>query len=125
MTQDITEFVQTYVTCKLSQGNPTQECLTVENILSRPWMYVASDLFQLKGDNFLVIENNGVPQFFSHEFEKFQWEWNFTHQIFSPHFPHSNGLAECYVKEVKNLIYKCRMDDRDTMLTLLHHRNTS
>ncbi|KAJ8892373.1 hypothetical protein PR048_004953 [Dryococelus australis] len=48
MTWDITKFVQKCVACKLSQGNSTQEHLTVEDIPSRLWMY-------LKSDHFLVI----------------------------------------------------------------------
>ncbi|KAJ8871601.1 hypothetical protein PR048_027928 [Dryococelus australis] len=162
MTQGITEFVQKCEVCKLSQGNPTQERLTVEDIPSRAWMYVASDLFQLKGNNFLVIADSysgyfdftllrsttsdsdtkelklwfsqhgipdelrkdGGPQYSSHEFEKFRWQWNFRHRISSPHFPCSNSLAKRYVPEAKNLIRKDCMDDTDTMLALLHHRNT-
>ncbi|KAJ8872369.1 hypothetical protein PR048_025973 [Dryococelus australis] len=143
MLQDITEFVQKCVACKLSQGNPTQEHLT------------------LKGDYFLIIADNcsgcfdftllqstthdavmrelkrwfsqhGIPdelrtdggsQYSSHEFEKFRREWNFRHCISSPHFPRFNGLAERYVQESKNRIRKCYMDDTDTMLALLHLRN--
>ncbi|KAJ8893336.1 hypothetical protein PR048_005927 [Dryococelus australis] len=155
MTQEITEFVQKCAACKLSQENPTQECLTVEDIPSRPWMYVASDLFQLKGNYLVIVDNysvyfdftllrsttsgavirelkrwfsqhgipdelwmDGSPQYSSHEFEKFRREWNFKHRISSLHFPRSNGLAERYVQEAKNLICKCCIDDTDNACSL-------
>ena len=50
-----------------------------------------------------VISDNG-PQFSSKEFAKFASQYNFQHRTSSPHFPQSNGLAECTVQTVKNIL---------------------
>ncbi|KAJ8874275.1 hypothetical protein PR048_025118 [Dryococelus australis] len=54
----------------------------------------------------------------------FREEWNFQHRISSPHFPRSNGLAEQYVQEAKNLLVKCQEGQSVIWVMLLHHRNT-
>ncbi|XP_017487155.1 PREDICTED: uncharacterized protein LOC108375524 [Rhagoletis zephyria] len=71
-----------------------------------------------------VLLSDGGKQFDCSEFRAFQKEWNFEHRISSPHFPRSNGLAERYVQEAKNLMKKCLEDNTDIHLALLHHRNT-
>jgi hypothetical protein len=129
----------------------------------RPWSLVATDLFYLKGKDYILIADGysgyfdfkelksvtsaaiidslkywfatfGIPdtllsdggkQYDCHEFRMFRKEWNnFEHRISSPHFPRSNGLAERYVQEAKNLMKKCIEDNTDLQLALLHHRNT-
>uniref|UniRef100_A0A0K8TB15 Integrase catalytic domain-containing protein n=1 Tax=Lygus hesperus TaxID=30085 RepID=A0A0K8TB15_LYGHE len=58
------------------------------------------------------------------EFKEFQNHWNFKHRISSPQFPRSNGLAERYVQEAKNLLTKCMNENSDIQPALLLHRNT-
>jgi len=124
--------------------------------------FVAADLFNAKGKEFLVIADSysgyfeveeinsqsssvvikvlkkwfathGIPDelrsdggscFGSQEFKNFHSDWRFSHRISSPQFPRSNGLAERYVQEGKNLILKCLEEKSDLQLALLYHRNT-
>ena len=58
------------------------------------------DLFSTKGLPAIVITNNGPP-FNGEEFKLFTWEFDFTHQMSSPHFHQSNGFIELMVKKVK------------------------
>lgn len=71
-----------------------------------------------------IVQSDGGKQYTSEEFKTFCTEWSFDHRISSPHFPRSNGLAERYVQEAKNLMKKCLQDGTDIQLALLHHRNT-
>ncbi|KAJ8880987.1 hypothetical protein PR048_017460 [Dryococelus australis] len=58
MTQDIISYVQKYATCQKIQNDPPQESLSKETVPSRPWMYVASDMFNYKGKNFLLVADS-------------------------------------------------------------------
>ncbi len=71
----------------------------------------------------VVVSDNG-PQYTSQEFEEFAKTWNFQHQISSPAYPQSNGLAERTVQTVKNLLEKAKASGEDPYLSLLSCRNT-
>ena len=66
-----------------------------------------------------VLSDNG-PQFSSMEFAKFASDYSFRHTTRSPHFPQSNGLAECIVQTVKNLL----KGSSDPYLAILSYRST-
>ncbi|KAJ8892092.1 hypothetical protein PR048_004670 [Dryococelus australis] len=141
------------------ESHPRMSCSRRHSI--HPWMCVSSDLFQLKGENFLIRADSYSGYFdftllrsttsdaVIRELKRgspsmaFQMKFGRMTSLNSPlmnskssdgsGIPHTafpvptlryNGLAECYFQEAKNLIYKCRMDETDTMLALLHHRNT-
>lgn len=70
-----------------------------------------------------LLTDNG-KQYDSEQFKEFSNQWQFQHRLSSPHFPRSNGLAERYVQEAKNLLKKCLDENSDVQLALLHHRNT-
>lgn len=57
------------------------------------------------------LRTDGEPQFSSHAFSDFVKRWGIIHDVFSPHYPQSNGHAETYVKQVKHLIMKTTKDD--------------
>ncbi|XP_061887621.1 uncharacterized protein K02A2.6-like isoform X2 [Entelurus aequoreus] len=68
-----------------------------------------------------LFSDNG-PQFSSCEFAAFAKEWGFQHSTSSPTYPKSNGLAECSVKTVKNLLKKSQ-DKDDFQKSLLIYRS--
>lgn len=49
------------------------------------------------------VSDNG-PQYFSQEFAEFAEDCSFTYITSSPHYPQSNGQAECRVKTVKKVL---------------------
>lgn len=138
------------------------EPILLQNPPNRPWSIVASDLFSLKGVDYIVIVDAysgyfdfqvlpsltsaeiikslkkwfatfGIPdilrtdngkQYDCHECKTFSQDWKFEHKTSSPYFPRSNGLAERYVQEAKNLLRRCIEEKSDVQLALLHHRNT-
>ena len=59
-----------------------------------------------------LVSDNG-QQYASQEFRLFKSQWQFEHTTSSPHYPRSNGLAECTVKAVKRLIKKCHRSNQD------------
>ena len=67
----------------------------------------------------IVVSDNG-PQYSSQEFADFAKAYNFCHTTSSPHYPQSNGQAECTVKTVKKLL----RDSTDLCLSLLSYRAT-
>ena len=71
----------------------------------------------------VLFSDNG-PQYSSKDFTDFAKEWNFCHRTSSPNYPQSNGLAENAVKAAKTLLEKCKLDNSDPHLALLHVRNT-
>ena len=58
------------------------------------------DLFLTEGVPSVVMTDNGLP-FNGEEFKCFAREFNFKHQMSSPHFHQSNGFIEAMVKKVK------------------------
>lgn len=162
MTKDLTEYIQTCKACARIQKDNTMEPIIQQTVPERPWSIIATDLFHLKGREYIVIadaysgyfdiqelpvitssavietlkkwfatfgipdtlQSDGGKQYDCEEFKRFSKEWKFEHRISSPHFPRSNGLAERYVQEAKTLMKKCKEDDTDVYLALLHHRNT-
>lgn len=71
-----------------------------------------------------VLRTDNGRQYQCEQFRKFAQDWQFQHKYSSPYFPRSNGLAERYVQEAKNLLQKCMDENSDVQLALLHHRNT-
>ena len=54
------------------------------------------------------LRSDGGPQFTSKEFKDFMNNWGVDHQLSSPHYPQSNGLAEsAAVKTMQELVAKC------------------
>ena len=70
-----------------------------------------------------LISDNG-PQFTSSEFEDFARKYQINHITSSPTHQQSNGLAEEGVKQVKDLMKKCKQSGQDFFLALLDLRNT-
>ena len=69
-----------------------------------------------------LFSDNG-PQFSSSEFANFAEEWGFKHSTSSPTYPKSNGLAECSVKTMKNMMKKA-VDKGEFQKSLLIYRST-
>lgn len=162
MARDLTSVVRNCKSCLKIQKDKAMEPILLQNAPERPWSIVATDLFHLKGKDYILIadaysgyfdmkeltnitsstiinalknwfatfgipdilQSDGGKQYDCEEFRQFNKQWNFTHRISSPMFPRSNGLAERYVQEAKNLMKKCLEDNTDVQLALLHHRNT-
>jgi len=78
--------------------------------------------FSTHGIPATLLTDNAM-QFKSHEFAQFASEWQFSHVTSSPNYPQSNGLAERAVRSAKHLLEKCRRDQTDFFLALLHARN--
>ena len=69
------------------------------------------------------IRTDGGPQFRS-EFKAFCDEFNIKHEVSSPHYHESNGLAEAAVKQMKHLLDKKNQKWDDFQMALLEWRNT-
>ena len=52
-------------------------------------------------------------------------EYSVNHITNSPHYPHSNGLAEKYVQIVKTLFYKAKEEGKDSFKCLMVYYNTT
>lgn len=70
------------------------------------------------------IITDGGPPFSSHELNKFYFNWNIDHKCSSPFYPKGNGLAEQTVKLIKYTLMKCKEENSDPYLALLHLRNS-
>ena len=57
------------------------------------------------------FRSDGGPQFSSSSFAKFLKRWGVIWSPSTPHFPSSNAHAECYVKQIKNLLAKLPIAD--------------
>ncbi|KAJ8881275.1 hypothetical protein PR048_017753, partial [Dryococelus australis] len=65
ITRDVTEYVRKCATCQHLQRDPPQELLSEEeDTLTCPWMYVASELFQLKGKDYFIIADSYSRYFY-------------------------------------------------------------
>ncbi len=71
----------------------------------------------------VLLSDNG-PQFSSHEFQRFEAQYGFTHQTSSPHYPQANGKVERYVGVVKQSLQKALECGNDQPLALLALRTT-
>lgn len=71
-----------------------------------------------------VVVTDGGPQFSSDLFKEFSNKWNFCHQITSPLYPQSNGMAERHIQTIKNMMRKVLEDHKELPLALLQYRNT-
>ena len=54
----------------------------------------------------VTLRTDGGPQFSGRYFSDFMHRWGVSHEMSSPHFPQSNGLAESAVKSLKHLVAK-------------------
>ena len=73
------------------------------------------------------MRTDGGPQFASSSFAKFLKRWGVEWAPSTPHFPSSNGLAECYVKQLKSLLAKLEHPDiksEEFQEAILELRNT-
>ena len=70
-----------------------------------------------------LISNNG-PCYARKPFKKLMTEYNVNHITSLPHYPQSNGLAEKYVRIVKNLFHKTKEEGQDLYKCLMTYRNT-
>ena len=77
------------------------------------------EMFSQFGVPETVVSDNG-PQYSSKEFAEFSKSYNFCHISSSPHFPQSNGQAECTVQSVKDLL----KESEDPSMALLAYRST-
>ena len=71
-----------------------------------------------------VFRSDNGPCYLSQEFRFFMQNWSIEHRTSSPHYPHSNGLAESMVKVSKNLIEKAILQDLPWNQLLLDYRCT-
>ena len=98
------------------------EVVKVDSKSAKATVEVMKTIFARNGIPTTVIADN-VP-FNSRCFKEFAKEWQFSLITSSPHFPQSNGLAECNVQTVKNLFKKAQESGCDSELALLEFRNT-
>lgn len=54
-----------------------------------------------------TLMTDNVTTFTGKDFSDFAHTWDFRHMCSSPHFPQSNGLAECAARYAKHLMEKC------------------
>jgi hypothetical protein len=79
------------------------------------------EIFAEHGVHREIIADN-MP-FNSNECRKFANEWDIQITTSSPHYPHSNGLAEKAVGMVKNMMKKVRNND-SLNVALMNYNNT-
>ena len=70
-----------------------------------------------------IVSDNGHC-YSAETFTKLVTDYSVNHITSSPHYPHSNGLAEKYVHIVKNLFYKAKEEGTDLYKSLMIYRNT-
>ena len=69
------------------------------------------------------ISGNG-PCYTAEAFTNMMQEYGVNHITSSPHYPQSNGLAEKYVKIVKNVLHKAKEEGKVMFRCLLIYHNT-
>ena len=94
----------------------------LQSTSSRAVINYLKTIFARHGIPCELFSDNG-PQFSSSEFAAFAQEWGFKHSTSSPTYPKSNGLAECSVKIIKNMMKKA-VDKGDFQRSLLIYRST-
>ena len=90
---------------------------------AEPVITALKDIFATHGIPHKVISDNGPP-YNSYQFKNFVEHYDFSHATMSPTHSQTNGLVEKAVGIVKNIIVKCREDNKDLFLALLNVRNT-
>ena len=70
-----------------------------------------------------LVTDNG-PCYTSKEFHTLMGSISVNHITSSPHYPHSNGLAEKFVGIMKNLFYKVKEEGKSPYKALMVYRNT-
>ena len=69
-----------------------------------------------------MLRSDGGRQFRT-EFSAFCSNNGIKHELSSPYYPESNGLAEAAVKNIKTLITRCHMLDENLQLAIAAWRN--
>ena len=72
---------------------------------------------------YTLLTDNG-PCYAAQEFKQLMMDMSVNHITSSLHYPQSNGLAEKYVKIVKNLFIKAHEEGTDYQKALMIYRNT-
>lgn len=94
-----------------------------KNATSHNVIKILKNIFARHGVPNLVVTDGG-PQFSAGHFKEFSNTWNFCHQITSPLYPQSNGMAERHIQTIKNMMRKVLEDHKELPLALLQYRNT-
>jgi hypothetical protein len=74
--------------------------------------------------NPVIFRSDNGPQYASREFKEFMSELSISHVTSSPAYARSNGQAENAVKTVKQMIKKCKDENKDWWKGLQLLRNT-
>ena len=147
MRRDIKEYVDQCTKCQMMRQSNPEEQVHRPSSATRPMEFIGTDLFQAKGNHYLVacdlysnypfvakissLNSSAIiahmkrwfqifgypdtcrtdfgPQFRS-EFGEFCKKHGISHEVSSPYFPRSNGLAESCVKSIKHLVLKSTTD---------------
>ena len=99
------------------------EICLLSTIKSTTVIQHTKSIFACHGIPEAVISDNG-PQYSCQEYKDFANKFGFQNKTSSPAYPQSNGLAECTVQTVKNLLQKAKVSGEDRYLSLLSYRNT-
>ncbi|KAJ8049524.1 hypothetical protein HOLleu_02307 [Holothuria leucospilota] len=98
--RDIEKLVSSCSICQELQPSQTREPLEPHETPSTPWTKLATDLFTLDNNNYLLITD------------------------YHSKYPQSNGLVERMVRTVKTLVKKCKRSKQDIQIALLNLRVT-
>ncbi|XP_046739526.1 uncharacterized protein K02A2.6-like [Diprion similis] len=125
---DIENMVAMCRVCEKFRTKNIKEPLIPHDIPDIPFNKIATDICEFMGKNFLIIQD-----YFSKWLEilpianktaaEFAKGWNFEVVTSSPTYPQSNGQAERAVQTAKNILKKCKEEDKDINLALLEYRN--
>ena len=135
MKSQIEEIVSNCPACTEYQSSNPKEPMIAHKLPDRGWQNVATDLFELDNEHYLIVvdyysgyfesermPDNG-PQFSAQEFVRFAKEWDFSLVTSSPRYPQSNSLAEKAVRTAEQLLKKARLEQRNPYVSLLEHSN--
>lgn len=81
------------------------------------------DKIQLRYGYVKAVLTDGGSQFSSAAFRSYCSNKNIYHRLSSPTFSRSNGQAEASVQRSKYLLLKCKLNDQDLQVQLLHYFN--
>ena len=70
-----------------------------------------------------ILYTDSGSQYTSAKFKKFANEWGFKHQITTPKYHQSNGLAERHIQTIKRILKKIIQEGKEKEMTLLQLRN--